>query len=586
MSTKIGSEADTPSLVVNLYPTGAIPVNVTQNILGIIGECSDGPAMVVQALSNSQQVKQTYVSGPLCRDGVLAFFQGLQDAYMVRVLKSDFSTAEYQLEDGLGHNAGLATAASDGDRGNSVKVKFEDGTFASHDVEYFPGDGSVGPYYLEFHNLVGPWPITGTDKNWVKVDNVVRTIVYDIGYLIAGTVYVNTATGSLTFFEGQEPATYSRITCDIAYDTKKMTIIDGDTTYPAIDNLSDKAAIEAILYYNTFVHYAADPLVTHLPANGTYTLTGGDDGGAPTADTYDEAIWVMRQYLAEVKTGITVMTLCKTEVASTPDGSYDMLSLAEGHCAEMEQEWEPCLWVLGANEDEDPANFIQICSPHSHRNLLMVANPWGGERDPPRTNGWVALAAREASLALGDDSAERSSLNSLKAMQGLLMTYRKATVRGLQNNRITCLIKEDTATLGSSQVPGLFPNWSRTLGGDWQFADAVDNRTINNILRMLNYVSMRFFFKKNIPSIRDDYRRSIAQYLNQFLSQYVIVKYILEVHGPGDRGYKYTDNSRVDVNLQIENVGHIKHIFINYGVGILQDGSNVVYAPNIYSQEA
>jgi len=57
------------------------------------------------------------------------------------------------------------------------------------------------------------------------------------------------------------------------------------------------------------------------------------------------------------------------------------------------------------------------------------------------------------------------------------------------------------------------------------------------------------------------------------------------VKGPGDRGYQYTDNSRVDVTLQVENVGHIKKIFVDYGVGIVEDGSNVVYAPNIFAQD-
>lgn len=575
MVTTIGQTADTPTTVVRLYPNGEIPVNVSQNILGIIGTASAGPAMTVYGCTSSQQVKNTYISGPLCRAGQLAFYNSLQDAYMVRVLGSGYATASYQLEDGLSNHAGMLTAASDGNRGNSAKLKIEYGTFHSHDAEYFPGDGTVGPYYLEFADLIGPWPATGTDKNSVTVDAVPFTPVYTAPELATGCVYVNKTTGSLTFYAGEAPSAYSNITVNIAYRTRKISVIDGSTTYPAIDNRSDQAAIQAVLADNPYVRYAADSIVTHLPQVGTYSLTGGSDGAAITSNDWDLAIQALRDYLDVVKTGITAVTLTQTSV-DEDDHSYDLLSLAEGHCAEMEQDWEPCLWILGGQENEDTADMIQIVSPHAHRNMIFVANPWGNETDPPRTNGWVALAAREAQIGLGDDTGERSSLNALMGMQGLLTTYRRDTVRGLQNNRITVLVKEDAA---------LFPNWSRTLGIDWQFADAVDNRTVNYILRMLYAVCKKFYFKKNIPSVREDLKGSIAQELNNLLSRYVAVKYILEVRGPGDAGYTYTDNGRVDINLQVENVGHIKRIMIDYGVGILEDGSNVVYAPNIYAQD-
>lgn len=578
MVTRIGQPADTPTLVVDLRPIGEIPVSVEQNILGIIGTASAGPAMSVQTFTSSQGVRNTYESGPLARAGRLAFYQGLQDAYMVRVLGSGYATAEYQTTDGLSSpaNSGLLTAVSAGVRGNSIKVVVATGTFKAHDVEYFVGDGTAGPYYLEHCDLVGPWPATGTDGNWVKVDGVSYTPVYAAEDLAENKVYVDETNGSITFFAGQEPAAYSAITCDIAYNTRKVTVYDGETSYPSIDNLADVDSIEAAYANSTLVHYTADSAYTHLPATGSYRLAGGLDGSTPTSNDWDTAIWALRDYVAEARTGITAITLTQASVTDG-DGSYDLITLGEGHCAEMEQDWEPCLWVLGMDANEAEADAIQCVSNYSHRNMIVVANPWGGEVDPPYSNGWVALAAREASLPLGDDSAERSSLNSLKAMQGLLNTYRKATVRALQNNHLTVLVKEDA---------GLFPNWSRTLATDWQFADSVDNRTINYILRMLYAVSKRYFFKKNTPDVRADFKRSMAIELNRLLAKHIAVKYILDVKGPGDAGYQYSDNSRVDVTLQVENVGHIKSIYIDYGVGIIEDGDNVVYAPHIFSQDA
>lgn len=579
MTTTIGQIADTPTTVVRLYPYGAIPVNVAQNILGVIGTAAGGPAMTVQAFTSSQEVTNTYEAGPLARAGQLAFFNSLQDGYFVRVLGSGYATASYQLKDsvvGQG-NAGVLTALSSGSRGNSLRAVIEDGTFHAHDTEYFVGDGTVGPYYLLYDDLVGPWPVA-SDRNWVKVDNVAKTIVYDVGSLGAGKVYVDTANGALTFYVSEEPTAYSYITVDIAYKTRKITLYDGSTVYPAVDVLGDTVAIEAAFKDSTPVTYNADATNTHMPAIGTYKLAGGSDGAAITVNDWDDAIWVLRDYLSEVRTGITAITLTQASVAGSPgtgDGSYDLLSLLEGHIAEMEQDWEPCLGIIGMDQNEDTSTAIRIVSSHAHRNLMVIANPWGGEQDPPRTCGWVALAAREAQISLGDDTAERSSLNAILGMQGLLTIYRKATIRGLQNNRLCVLIKED----------GIYPNWSRTVGVDWQFVDAVDNRTINYVLRMLIAISKRFYFKKNIPDIRSDFKRSIAIELNRLLAKYIAVKYILEVSGPGDRGYRYTDNGRVDVNLVIENVGHIKRIIIDYGVGIIEDGSNVVYAPNIYSQE-
>jgi hypothetical protein len=576
VTTRIGQPADTPTLVVDLRPIGAVPVSVEQNILGIIGTSSHGPAMEVVTMTSSQEATRTYKSGPLARAAQLSFYNGLQDAYCVRVLGTGYAAAEYQLTDGLSgdDDAGLLEARSDGVTGNSLSMTVATGTFKAHDVEYFIGDGTVGPYYLEHCDLVGPWPVSG-DANWVKVDNVARTIVYDVGDLGAGKVYVDTTNGAMTFYATEEPSAYSAITCDIAYNTRKLTLKDGSTTYPVIDNLADQDAIAAAFSTSPVISYTKDSANAHLPQTGTFRLEGGANGSTPDANTWDEAIWVLRDYVAEAKTGITAVTLTQASVTDG-DGSYDMFSVAEGHATEMEQDWEPCLWVLGFDANESESDIIQMASPHSHRNFMLVANPWGGEQDPPRTNGWVALAAREASLPLGDDSAERSSLNSLKAMQGLLTTYRKGTVRALQNNRVIVLVKEDA---------GLFPNWSRTLASDWQFADAVDNRTINYILKMLKDVSEKYFFKKNTPEIRANFKSSIATELNRLLAKHIAVKYILDVKGPGDRGYQYTDNSRVDVTLQVENVGHIKKIFVDYGVGIVEDGSNVVYAPNIFAQD-
>ena len=578
MVTQIGdANSNTPAVQVRLHPIGEIPVHVGQNILGIIGTSSHGPAMEVIPMTSSQEVKSTYVAGPLARAGQIAFYNGLQQAYMVRVLGSGYASATYQLTDGLlsPDDAGLVTAASSGVTGNSISWVVAAGTFKAHDVEYFVGDGTVGPYYLEHCDLVGPWPVA-SDANWVKVDAVAHTPVYAAEDLVAGKVYIDKTNGSLTFFAGEEPTAYSAITCDIAYNTRKITVTDGDYTYPAIDNLADTAAIEAAFKYSSVATYDADATNTHLPASGTYRLTGGLDGAAIDSSAWDDAIWVLRDYINEAKTGITAVTLTQASVTDG-DGSYDLVSVCEGHASEMEQDWEPCLWVIGMDANEDESNMIQTVSSLSHRNLIVVANPWGAEQDPPRTNGWVALAAREAQISLGDDTGERSSLNALMGMQGLLNVYRKGTVQALQNNRLCVLVKEDA---------GLFPNWSRTVGWDWQFADAVDNRTINYVLRMLEAISKRYFFKKNTPDVRADFRRSIAIELNRLLASHIATKYILEVKGPGDAGYQYSDTGRVDITLQIENVGHIKRVFIDYGVGIIEDGANVVYAPNIYSQDA
>jgi hypothetical protein len=563
MVEQIGNLADPVGLIVRLGTTGPISVRVGQNIMSCIGEASHGPGMAAMDLTSSREVDSIYQSGPLREAGVLGFAQGLQAGYFVRVMGAGFETASADLNDGQSGDdeqpAGKINAANDGVVGNSAVAVIADGTFKAHDVEYFPGDGTAGPYYLKHHNLIGPSPATGGDKNWVTVNAVPFTCVYTAPELVSGTVYVNKATGSLTFFAGEEPSEYAEIECNIAYKTKKLTLLDGNARPEIYDNLTDQVAIEAATKYSIKAHYEADPVYTHLPVNGTYQLSGGADGAAITEDDWDEAIWVLRDKLAQTLTGTTTLTLCTNMVEQ--DDSYDLIPVLDGHLREMEQEFMPCLGFIGMKQNEDESVAIQVTSNFSNRNLTIVANPWGGERQEPRTNGWVARAAIEASLPLGASAAERSSLNSIKGMMGLLNTYRKETVTALHNRRLDVLVKTDA---------GLFPYYARSTAYDWQFAECVDNRTVNYVLVALKYICDRYYFKKNTPNVRASFKTTLANVLNTLIQDEVVDRYTLEVDPvPGEKG-------QVKVHLQLENVGHIKQFIVDFDVGIVNEYGHAV----------
>lgn len=449
-------------------------------------------------------------------------------------------------------NVGVAISPNDGITGNSAFVDVEYGTFDGHDVEEFPGDGTIGPYYLQFHDLV-------EDKdNSVTVGDHARKIVYSSGDLAAGKVYANKAKGSLTFFAGEEPATTDAIVAKFMYKTKKLTIHERDVTYPAIDCLSDPVAIQAALTYNSVMNFTPDALATHLPANGRYQLTGGDDGAAVTTDDYADAMDVLMEYIENNLAFVSTVVFCDNEIAS---GTYDLIPILAGKLNEMKKNFYPAIGFIGLKPNEDPDTAAKIARNFANYALVIVANPWDTS-EPYRLDATVARAAQEAAAPLGTSCARRVSNMSLQglAATGLLNTYRKETVKALHNNRLDVLVKTDA---------GIFSFYGRNTASEEQYMECVDVRTMFYMIRVIKYYVDHLHFAKNTPSVRATFREDIANKLDSLKADEVMDAYTLAVTSGRSEG----DKGLVRARLEAENVGHIKRVIVDYYNGIISSAT-------------
>ena len=447
-------------------------------------------------------------------------------------------------------NLGFFLSPNDGIPGNSGFVVLADGTFPAHDVEEFPGDGTAGPYYLRFANLVQD------DDNQVFVGDTKKTIVYSSGDLAAGKVYVNTSKGAITFFAGEEPAETDAISVNIKYKTKKLTIHDGEVAYPAIDNLVDLVDIQANLMYNPVANFTPNALATHLPANGTYQLSGGVDGAAVTTQDYADAMDVLMKYMEDTLTNITSCVLC----ANTVDqGEYDLIPVLAGKLNEAKKNFYPFMGFIGLDPNEDPAKAIAIASNFANYELAVVMNPWDTST-PYRLDATIARAAQEATAPLGTSCARRVTNMTLQGLSeyGILNTYRKETVRALHNGRLDVLVKGEGG--------GIWSFYGRNTALEDQYKECVDIRTVNYMIWVTKYITDKYYFAKNVPSERATLREDIANVLDRLVAEEVMDAYTLNVKSGRAEGNK----GLVRVKLEAENVGHIKQFVVDYYNGIIE----------------
>jgi hypothetical protein len=445
-------------------------------------------------------------------------------------------------------NIGTWESPNTGITGNSAFVVVRDGTFNARDVEEFPGDGSVGPYYLKFRDLVED------DENSVLVGNTERTVVYSSGDLGAGKVYADKSAGSVTFFAGEEPEETDAITVNVLYKSKKLTVHDGEKVYPDIDNLDDLVAIQAALIYDQIVNFTPDATATHLPANGTYKLVGGDDGNTIAPADYGEASDVLHQYIEDNMVNICTCVYCDNEISP---GTYDLIPILAGKLNEAKKNFYPYMGFIGMQPNEAVAHANAISSNFNNYELVVVVNPWD-KTEPERLDATVARAAQEATAPLGASCARRVSNMSLQGLsaQGLLNTYRRETVRALHNGRLDVLVKTNS---------GLFSFYGRNTSNVSQYMECVDVRTINYMVWVIKWYTDMFYFAKNTPSVRATFREDIANTLDRLVADEVMDAFTLTVKSGRSEGNK----GLVRVKLEAENVGHIKQFIVDYYNGII-----------------
>jgi len=536
----IGNQNAMVGLVIDLRTIGPVPVTVGRGICGLVGTSTRGPANEAIALGMPSSARSLYYSGDLKEAIETAFNQGCPVIYAVRVLGSGNAKAQIEINDGLTtpQVCGIISASSEGIWGNSVVEKIEAGDYAANDVEVFPGDGTVGPYALSMCDLVE------STSNYVKVDGTPKTIVYDVTSLGAGKVYVDKTNGTIQFYEGEGVPATSLISVSIKYNTRKITITDNERK-EVYNNVRDLIDLESRLLNSALVRFTPHAGSTHLPEIATGVLTDGDDGDAITTDSWESALQLLGNTISPTTVAIT-----DYEVNS---GSYDLVAVLDGFLSWMDDKFTPCLGFVAAKENEGLSNLIDLAAGYNNRHLTIVGNGW--DQSAPRQNLAVARAAKEAAVALGESTAE--AINSLNGVNDLLVTFNQDEMDALTRSGVDILMKQR----------GIKPYLAISTATDWQFMRCVDNRTVDWVTTAIEFACRQFYHKRRTVETMMAIKSSICAIMDEQVSLRNVEKYDVQVY-PNE-----TDTGRVDIELMMQNIGHIERIRVTMGVGVMSANS-------------
>jgi len=542
MSNIIGNPNEFVGMTIELRTIGPVPVIVGQGVVGLVGESTRGPTGEAIGMGTWTDAVRYFHSGDLKEAIELVFQQGAPVVYAIRVLGDGNAKASYTVTDGLGvpNTVGTFYAHSEGAWGNSVKITLEDDTYKGTEFEdEMPGNGTA-TYYTANCNLYN------NSSNFVKVNNVAKTIVYNIGDIGAGKVYLNIADGYIQFYTGEFPTSSDTISYSVKYHTKKVTITDNEVTfiYPRVVDL---VRLTSKIEDSGLATFTAVDGETHMPQNGTYVLAGGSDGAAIDSDDWEEALYDMGEEASLQAGSPTCIAITDNTINS---GQHELVPILDGFLTDMESDFHPCLGFVAADPNMTVDELLDLASNFNSRLLSIVANGWD-DGDIPK-NIAVCRAGREAAMPLGESAAK--AVNAMKGILGILnpMTQNECDV--LNGGGLDVIIKKR----------GILPYVGISTATDWQFMRCVDNRTINYIIVATEYIARAFYHEKRTPRVLSSIKNSIKQMLDDLKHQECIRAYTLEIEPHP------TDTGRVNIYMSVENIGHIERFRTTLSVGILE----------------
>jgi hypothetical protein len=538
--TMIGNQNAFVGLTIDLRTIGPVPVIVGQGICGLVGTSTRGPANIANPLGIPSDAVTQYYSGDLKEAIETAFSQGCPVIYAVRVLGKNCWTADYDVMDEVAtpNFVGSISAYSEGAWGNSVVVRIEDGSFSSTDVEIIPGDGTVGPYALQVWNL----DTNNQTSNYVKVNGVKKNITYEESGLAAGYVWVNSLEGTIKFYVNEAPSSSDLIEVGARFLTKRIIVTDNERleTY---DNIKSLTALKAAFDKSNLVRFEIAPDMTHLPMNEVFTLQGGSDGEQITTDDWLQALELLGNTIAPTTVAITSHSI-DTEAAT-----YDLLPVFDGWLAWMANIFKPCQGFVAVQPGESVSTLLNLAANFNNKWLSIEGNGWDNSSVP--RNLAVARAAKEAAVSLGTSCAEAQ--NSMNGVSGLLYQFNQDETDALTRGGVDVIVKQR----------GIKPYVGITTATDWQFMRTVDMRTVNWVIVALNYIAQQYYFKRRTPQVMAALQASIEAVLEEQVTLQNVEAYAVSVY-PNS-----TDTNRVDIDLLLQNIGHIERIRTVMSVGII-----------------
>ncbi len=546
MSNLYGTPNSIVGITLQVEPMGPVQVVLGTNIVGIIGTALKGPIGVPVGMQDPSYARRLYGAGDLYEAAGVAFSQGAGTVYCVRVGPADAVTAHASLVDGATPGVEVATLnyRGEGIAGNSTVYEIRVGTIPATDVERFKGDGTVGPYALDV------WDIVEDTKNAIKVGATSKTVVYSNGDLAAGKVYVNKTKGELTFFTGEAPTSADLIVSTLLYNTRRIILKDENGNEEDFDNIRSLVDMQSQLDQSLICELIPVTGKVLMPKTVTPTaLADGSDGSSITTTHYLNAL----DALGEEVTPTTV-ALCSYEVAA---GTYDLHPVAEGWATNMARQLKPCTVFVPTKQMETKEVLENLAAGYNNRHFVICGNSW--DCSATSKNLAVARAAKEAALPLGESAAYAG--NSMSGIDGLLKIFRDTEVDHLTRAGVDiCIMK------GAVGAPrGVRPYLGVTTSTEWQFSRTVDNRTINYVILALKYITDQYYHRRRSSRVLSSLKATIVGLLEEQKEMENIEGYVVEVKAPAN------DLDRVDIDLQLQCIGHIERFHVLLQVGIMSN---------------
>lgn len=514
-----------PGVSVAVRPEGLIiPGVVSISAIGMVGTANKGPVDEPVIIGSPAEAREVFGRADpldggneltLLRAIDLAYDHGARDVIAVRVANGE-NAAALTVQSGGGDCCTLL-ARTPGTWGNDLGINVS------------PADENA---VIEAEEHSGPPPITLAHTQIVESARnrisilasgstvpVTRTVVYAAP--AAGQVQVDTATGALTFFAGEEPGgadTLSATYVVRAQDAVKVTLRHelNEESYTVVSgrHLADQLDGSALAMLDAT---APNPNITELPTTFATTtefqLFGGGTNGAAGAN-YNDGFGALDNQPAFII------------VAAGQDngGTVGADLTAHVNSASSDANKRERIGIIGSPPD---AELDDILGHTLNSDRIVFVAP-GIKVSDVETGAQVTVSGGYAAAAvagmISGAPVNRSLTNKVLSVAGLERDYSQAELRRLVQARVLALEKK----LGFRTVKGI------TTSTNTAWHQITTRRIVDKAKIGVRSAANPYIGLLNNERVREAMRSTINSFLAEMVIDEELVSYELEVTATRD----------------------------------------------------
>ncbi len=521
------SEMILPGVSIQVRPEGLIiPGRVSVGTLGVVGTASKGAVESPVILGSYAEARERFGDYDpydpdhagdeltLVRALELAFGHGATSVIAVRVAAGSAAKADFLLDSTSGACCRLV-AKSEGTWGNELEVNVWDAEEHAYVRDETHSGGA--PITLNYT------PVVESARNRISVfeDATRRTRVLDIVYGTppeAGQVRIDTASGALTFFGGEEPTAADTVTASYVVDRSasvKVTLRLGavEEIYTVASGKDLAADIEALssLVDAREEANSAEPPEKFSSADdfrlfGTGSNTRGDNG-AIGAD-YKKGLEKLLNEPAHI-------------IVAAGQGHGAIGADLTAHCqaASSDQNKRERIGVVGSGPGE---KLDEILGHTLDSDRMVLVAPGIEAIDRPSGKAVTlpgAYAAAAVAGLLSSYSAQVSLTNKPLAVRGLEQRYTNAELTRLVQARVLALQEK----LGFRIVKGI------TTATNTAWHQITTRRIVDYAKFGVRSAANPYIGLLNNERVRGALRATINSFLAEMVNDEKLVSYELEV---------------------------------------------------------